>query len=110
MIVHSCTTTLVACLATGTPFAVLIKGFAKVQVIDILDCAKSQLISRSAQISVVAEFETVASFKLQACVCITVVTTQTIATTSTTQVTVNNAPVVVAGKALLVPDTKYSPP
>jgi len=76
----------------------LIKGFAKVPVIDILDCAKSPLISRSAQISVVAELDTVDNFKLQDCACIIVVTTQIIAITSQIPVTVKTEPVVVAGK------------
>lgn len=110
IIVPSCATIDVACLATGTPFAVLIIALANVPVIDILDCAASAEISKSAQISVVAEFDTVDNLRLQDCVWITVVTTPIIETISTTPVIVNNVPVVVAGNALLAQVTRYSPP
>ena len=90
----------VACLATGTPFAVLISAFTNVPVIEYLDCAALAEMFKSAHISVVALLETVDNLRLHACVCTTVVTTQIIEISSTTPVTVNNAPVVVAGKDL----------
>jgi hypothetical protein len=102
IIVPSCATNDVACLATGTHLAVFIIAVAKVQVIDILDCAAPAVISKLAQTSVVAELETVEILQLQVCVCITVVTIHTIDITSTKPVTVNIAQVVVAGKALLL--------
>lgn len=97
-IVPSWTTTEVACLATGTHLAVLIKALAKVPVIENLDCAVLLADARSAQISVVAPLDTVANFKFVAVAEVAVVTNQIIEINSQTPTTLNNVPVAVAGK------------